>query len=67
MPDDFDPFAGFSGGVEEPGVETFPTAGALFDPSGTALQFGPPPVGGPDGLTDPGHGDVSWYDAPHQW
>ena len=61
--DDFDPFAGFSGGVDETDPGALHTAPDLFDPSGSALQFGPPPL---DGI-DPGGPDLTWYDAPHHW
>jgi hypothetical protein len=68
-PHDFDPFAGFTGGVEDqPGTGLFPSAAEhLFDPSGLALQFGPPPVGSVDDYTDPGSQHLNWYDAPHHW
>lgn len=71
-PDDFDPYAGFTGGLDEPDTgplhpppDLFHPAD-LFDASGLALQFGPPPAAGPDDLGD--HGPhLSWYDAPHPW
>ena len=65
-PDDFDPFAGFTGGVDEPGHAPLKPAPDLFDTSGLALQFGPPPAG-PDGVGDHGPDLLSWYDAPHPW
>jgi hypothetical protein len=63
-PDGFDPFAGFTGGVDQPGGTDFHPTADLFDSSGLALQFGPPPAG-MDGLADAGHHDVAWYDTPH--
>ncbi len=66
-PDDFDPFAGFSGGMDQPGSEPFHPSVDLFDASGLALQFGPPLTGGSDDAGDAGHQDLSWYDAPHHW
>jgi hypothetical protein len=55
-PDDFDPFAGFMGGVDP----VVPEPAGLFDDLG-ALEFGP---SGGEGLDDPG---LTWYDAPHSW
>jgi hypothetical protein len=64
---DFDPFAGFTGGVEETVSGVFDSAPDIFDPSGLALQFGPPPLGRVDDHTDPSQSGLNWYDAPHHW